>query len=197
MSLAVVLEELRQDVRELERRLSNLLLAGQVSAVDPANHLCRFRSGELETGWVRWLTCRAGADREWWCPSVGEQAKLLSPDGEPNQGWVLPAGYSDAFPPPDTDPARHVIAYADGIRIVHEPGRLILDGWDAEGTIELRAKSVVIKTGDGGYYHLDHAGMATRITHKGDNQFETERWVAGAVVVDKGDHGFHFPEVEA
>lgn len=197
MSMAVVLEEMRQDIGELYRRLSNIVLPGQITAVDAANHLCRFTHGSLTTGWVRWLTTRAGADRDWWCPSVGEQAVLFSPDGEPNQGWVLPAGYSNAFPAPDNDPARHVVAYADGMRIVHEPGRLVLDGWDAGGTIELRAKSIVIKTGDGGYYHVDQAGMATRITHKGGNQFETEKWVAGSVVVDKGDQGFHPPEVEA
>lgn len=197
MSMAVILEEMRQDIGELQRRLSNLVLPGQVTAVDADNHICRFTHGTLTTGWVRWLTTRAGADRDWWCPSVGEQAVLFSPDGEPNQGWVLPAGYSNAFPAPDNDPARHVVAYADGMRIVHEPGRLVLDGWDAGGTVEIRAKNVIVKTGDGGFFHLDHAGKATRITHTGGNQFETETWEAGAVVTGKPDHGFHSPEVKA
>lgn len=197
MSLAVVIEELRQQVADLDRRLSNIVRPGQVVAVDPVKHFCRHKSGELVTGWIRWATTRAGADRDWWCPSVGEQAILFSPDGEPNQGWVFPAGFSDAFPAPDDDPARHVVAYADGMRIVHEPGRLILDGWDAGGTVELRAKNVIVKTGDGGFFHLDHAGKVTRITHVGGNQFETETWEAGAVVTAKPDHGFHSPEVEA
>lgn len=197
MSIATVIEEMRQDIGELQRRLSNIVMPGQITAVDAANHLCRFTHGTLTTGWVRWLTTRAGADRDWWCPTVGEQALLFSPDGEPNQGWVLPAGYSNVFPAPDRDPARHVVAYADGMRIVHEPGLLILDGWDAEGTVEIRAKNVILKTGDGGFFHLDHAGKATRITHVGGNQFESESWTTGAVVTGKPDHGFHPPEVEA
>lgn len=192
-----IIEELRQAIRELERRQSNILRAGHVVAVDPVALVCRWSDGELTTGWVRWLTRRAGRDRDWWCPSIGEQALLLSPDGEPNQGWVLPAGYTDAHPAPDTDPARHVIAYEDGMRIVHQPGRLILDGWDAGADIELRARNVVIKTGEGGYYHLDHAGYATRITHLGGAQYRTESWQAGAVAVGLPDHGHHPPEVDA
>jgi phage baseplate assembly protein V len=199
MSLAVILEEMRQQIADLDRRLSNIVRPGQVVAVDPDNKVCRHKSGDLTTGWVRWLTARAGADRAWWCPSVGEQAVLFSPDGEPNQGWVLPAGFSDAFPAPDTDPARHVVVYADGMRVIHDSTqkRLILDGWDAEGTVEIRARNIVLKTGDGGFFHLDHAGKATRITHKGGSQFETETWEAGAVVTSQPDHGFHSPEVEA
>ncbi len=196
MSIAVLIEDLRQEVAELSRRLANIVIPGRVAAVDPANAMCRFQAGGLTTGWVRWLTTRAGADRDWWCPSVGEQAVLFAPDGEPNQGWVLPAAFSDAHPAPDNDPARHVIAYADGMRIVHEPGRLVLDGWDAGGTVEIRAKSVVIKTGEEGFFHLDHAGMASRITHQGGSQFTSETWAAGSVVTPEPDHGFHPPEVE-
>ncbi|TAN61084.1 MAG: phage baseplate assembly protein V [Magnetospirillum sp.] len=199
MSIAVVIGELRQEVAELSRRLSNIVIPGRVAAVDPANALCRFQAGGLTTGWVRWLTTRAGADRDWWCPTEGEQVVLLSPDGEPNQGWVLPAGFSDAFPAPDNDPARHVVAYADGFRIVHDTANkhLVLDGWEAEGTIELRAKNIVIKTGEEGFYHLDHAGLATRLTHQGGTQYKSESWQAGSVVVAEPDHGFHPPEVEA
>lgn len=199
MTLAVLLEEMRQQIADLDRRLSNLVRPGQIVAVDPANGLCRHQSGDLVTGWVRWLTARAGADRDWWCPSVGEQAVLVSPDGEPNQGWVLPAGFSNAFPAPDADPARHVVAYADGMRVIHDSTqkRLSLDGWDAGGTIELRARNIILKTGAGGFFHLDHAGKATRVTHKGGARFETETWESGAVVTAQPDHGFHSPEVEA
>lgn len=197
MSLAVILEEMRQEVNDLSRRLSNIVMPGQITAVDASNHLCRFTHGTLTTGWVRWLTTRAGADRDWWCPSVGEQAVLFAPDGEPNQGWVLPAGYSNAFPAPDNDPARHVVAYADGMRIVHEPGHLVLDGWDAGGTVEIRAKNLILKIGEKGFYHLDLAGMATRTTHLGGNQFKTESWTAGTVVTPEPNQPFHPPEVAA
>lgn len=197
MSLQALLEEMRQQIADLDRRLSNVVRPGRIVAVDPAGLVCRHQSGDLVTGWVRWLTHRAGADRDWWVPSVGEQAILFAPDGEPNQGWVLPAGYSNAFPAPESDPARHVVAYADGVRVVHEPGRLILDAWDAEGTVEIRAKNVIVKTGEGGFFHLDHFGKATRVTHKGGNRFETDSWTTGAVVIGNPDQGFTPPEIDA
>ena len=121
---------------------------------------------------------------------------LIAPDGEPNQGWIIPAGYSQAAPAPDSDPANHVVEYADGIRIVHEPGRLILDAWDAAGTVEIRAKNIIMKTGEEGFYHLDHAGMATRVTHLDGPNYQSESWTTGAIVTPEPDHGHNPPEVE-
>lgn len=155
MSLPALLEEMRQQIADLDRRLSNVVRPGRIVAVDPAKLVCRHQSGDLVTGWVRWLTHRAGADRDWWVPSVGEQAILFAPDGEPNQGWVLPAGYSNAFPAPESDPARHVVVYRDGARIVYDTAAHKLTAQipgdieaTAEGAIALTAKGEVSVTSE-------------------------------------------------
>ncbi|EMX66463.1 phage baseplate assembly V family protein [Escherichia coli Jurua 18/11] len=46
---------------ELMRLLSNIIRTGIISEVDEESWCVRVRSGELETGWLRWNTTRAGA----------------------------------------------------------------------------------------------------------------------------------------
>jgi phage baseplate assembly protein V len=105
---------------ELSRRLANLLRAGKVAEADYARARLRVRIGDQVTGWLPWLTSRAGGDRAWWAPEVGEQVLVLSPDGDPAQGWALPAGFTDAAPPPADDPAVSRTVYADGAVIEYD-----------------------------------------------------------------------------
>ena len=51
---------------EIMRLITNLIRTGTVSDVDTVNWLCRVKTGELETNWINWLTCRAGKTRTWW-----------------------------------------------------------------------------------------------------------------------------------
>jgi hypothetical protein len=126
-----------------------------------------------------------------------EQVLVLSIGGDLSQGVVLPALYSDAAPQPDADPNRHVVVYGDGMRIVHEPGRLVLDGWDAEARWRSAPGMSSLKPATAGSSTSTMPGWRRGPPHKGGNQFEVEKWVAGSVVIDKGDQGFHPPEVEA
>lgn len=50
---------------ELMRLLSNIIRTGIISEVDEKSWRVRVRSGELETGWLRWNTTRAGAFNVW------------------------------------------------------------------------------------------------------------------------------------
>ncbi|EFB6659436.1 phage baseplate assembly protein V, partial [Escherichia coli] len=43
---------------ELMRLLSNIIRTGIISEVDEKSWCVRVRSGELETGWLRWNTTR-------------------------------------------------------------------------------------------------------------------------------------------
>lgn len=101
-------------VAELSRRLSNLIRAGTIASVDAANGRARVTIGPLLTAPLPWLTQRAGDDRTWWAPSVGEQVLVLSPDGELAAGFILPAVYTQAAPAPSTNPAIHRVTYRDG-----------------------------------------------------------------------------------
>lgn len=118
------------DTVELSRRLENLIRLGTISAVDHANALCRVRSGGIETGWLPWFERRAGETRTWDPPTIGEQAMVLSPSGEPAGGLVLVGLFRAAHPAPDASPTTHVTDYPDGARISydHASGHLEVAG---------------------------------------------------------------------
>ena len=48
-------------LNELERLISNLLRVGVVEEVDTEKMVCRVRTGDILTDWIRWGADRAGA----------------------------------------------------------------------------------------------------------------------------------------
>ncbi len=107
-------------LNESQRRISNVIRIGTVSAVDYAAGLCRVQSDENETDWLPWFTPRAGETIEWSAPSVGEQVMVLCPEGVMNGGVVLRGIYSNAFPPPASGAAMHLVRYSDGAVICYD-----------------------------------------------------------------------------
>ena len=107
-------DELAFQVSEAHRLIENLIRLGTVSSVSGDRCVVVDGSG-LKTAPLPWVTRRAGVDRDWWCPSVGEQVVLLCPGGRPEQGVVLPALYSDAFAAPTTSPDVREERYSDGM----------------------------------------------------------------------------------
>jgi len=109
-----------QRVERLERRLHNLLLLGTIEAADYAAARVRARIGDLVTGWLPYLTQRAGGDITWHAPEVGEQVVVLSPSGELAGAVVLPALYQAAHPAPAAVADRRVTTYLDGAAIAYD-----------------------------------------------------------------------------
>ena len=106
---------------EIVRRLENVVRLGTVAEVryeTPAR--CRIKTGDLVTDWLPWTTARAGGDRSWWAPEVGEQVIVLSPGGNTGAGVVFPAAYSDTHEQPGQreDVAR--VAFKDGVTIEYD-----------------------------------------------------------------------------
>lgn len=116
----------RQEYRitELERKLANAIRTGVITEADYTGQLVRVRYDDENpnavTAWVPFLTARAGGDREWWAPEVGEQVMLLSPSGELTNAVALPAIYSTQSPAPSADPDKHLVRYADGAEIEYD-----------------------------------------------------------------------------
>ena len=121
------------DLVELARRLANVVRVGVVAVlnfpvvVDPRHPWYRLRAcydtddagAPILTDWIPWIVARAGPDREWWSPEIGEQVVLLSPSGEITQAIALPSLYSAASPPPPSplppgDPDKRVTEHSDG-----------------------------------------------------------------------------------
>jgi len=104
------------------RLINNLLRIGIVLEADYAKARLKVKMGELETAWLPWLTQRAGGDRSWWAPEVGEQVMVLSPGGDSSQGVILGALYqeSSAKPGDALDENIHRVEYQNGTFIEHD-----------------------------------------------------------------------------
>ena len=88
---------------DMNRRMANFIRLGAVAEVDVTNAKVRVQAGDMLTDWLPWIVARAGEDRTWWAPDVGEQVVLLSPSGEMNQAVVLGSIYQDKHKPPSND----------------------------------------------------------------------------------------------
>ncbi|MCX4026619.1 phage baseplate assembly protein V [Endozoicomonas sp. SM1973] len=100
-------------VSQLERKLANTVIIGTIHDVDYDEALVRVESGDFISGWLPWLTTRAHNDTEYWAPEVGEQVVMFSPDGEPEQGVVLPALYQQQYDKLANNPDIHIKKYKD------------------------------------------------------------------------------------
>jgi phage baseplate assembly protein V len=140
-------------IAEIARCLANMIRPGAVAAVDYPNAMVRVKAGDLYTGWLPWLTVRAGKDVTWWPPEVGEQVLILCPDGDPAQAVVLMALYSTAQPSPADRATIHVARYEDGAEISYDreahilraviPGDIVVT---ADGNVSVTAKGAVTIT---------------------------------------------------
>jgi phage baseplate assembly protein V len=108
------------DATEQDRRLSNLIRFGTIAQADYLAAKVRVQAGDILTGWLPWLTQRAGGDISWHAPEIGEQVIILAPSGELNQGVVLTGLYQTACPQPAETPEKHLVHYLDGAVIEYD-----------------------------------------------------------------------------
>lgn len=112
---------MNEQLSEILRLLRNLIRIGTVSAVNLDDGVCRVDTGNNTTGWLHWLTARAGKTRSWNAPSVGEQVLVLCLGGELDTGFVLPGVYSDASAAPSASADALHWSFPDGAVIEYEP----------------------------------------------------------------------------
>jgi phage baseplate assembly protein V len=102
-------------IGELERRLSNTIRPGTVLEADYAKARLRVTMGDNTSAWLPWLTSRAGEDRTWHAPEVGEQVIVMAPGGELSAGYVMPGGiYKNDYPANGDKPEISRTTYKDG-----------------------------------------------------------------------------------
>eukprot|EP01022_Parablepharisma_sp_SALTPOND_P026547 TRINITY_DN64377_c0_g1_i1.p2 TRINITY_DN64377_c0_g1~~TRINITY_DN64377_c0_g1_i1.p2 ORF type:complete len:337 (-),score=39.37 TRINITY_DN64377_c0_g1_i1:1793-2803(-) len=121
--------DLSRAIADISRRLENTLRIGKICEADYGKARVRVESGEVTTGWLPWITTRAGHDISWWAPELGEQVMVLSPGGDLAQGVVLPAIYQTASPACADRPTlgRHI--YEDGAIIEYDKAAHRLYGY--------------------------------------------------------------------
>jgi len=116
-----MLFDMNEQLSEILRLLRNLIRIGTVSEVNLSDGKCRVDTGNNTTGWLHWLSARAGKTRSWNAPSVGEQVLVLCLGGELDTGFVLPGVYSDACPAPSASADALHWSFPDGAVIEYEP----------------------------------------------------------------------------
>ena len=109
-----------RDTAELERSRANLVQLGTVAEADYATARVRVTLGALVTAWLPWLAVRAGGDRTWSAPEVGEQVAVLCPDGDPAGGIVLGAIYCNDHAAPANAATVARTTYADGAVVEYD-----------------------------------------------------------------------------
>lgn len=118
------------DLVELSRLVENLIRIGTIHSVDHVKRRCRVQSGALVTQWLAWIEQRAGETTTWNPPTVGEQAVVFSPSGEPGNGIVFYGVPSDVIDTPSHDPVMHIVKFPDGavLSYDHDASRLTVTG---------------------------------------------------------------------
>ena len=111
---------LHQDMTEAERRLSNVVMLGQVAELDAERARVRVQAGPILTAWLPFATVRAGLDRTWHAPEAGEQVVLVAPGGDLNQAVVVGSLYRDAYPPPADSADISRTEWKDGAALAYD-----------------------------------------------------------------------------
>ncbi|EGG93497.1 hypothetical protein IMCC1989_1153 [gamma proteobacterium IMCC1989] len=109
-----MIDNVLERLTELERRLSNVFLIGNIIDADYENALVKVEAGKIQTGWLPWITARASNDVDYWAPEISEQVAVMCPNGDPEIGVVLPAIYQNNYPATDSRPTIRKTTFADG-----------------------------------------------------------------------------------
>ena len=128
-----------------EQLTGQVIQLGIIASVDHANATCTVETGDITTGDLPWIAQRAGSVRSWSPPTVGEQCVILSPEGDMASAFVVLGLYSDACPPPSTNPDIVHLEFADGAVIAYDQA----------------AHALAVTLPDGGTATIDAPGGAT------------------------------------
>jgi phage baseplate assembly protein V len=158
------------NIADLARLIENLVRLGTVDAVQVQPPRVKVKSGNIVTAWRPWLSLRAGADREWDPPTVGEQVVFLSPSGLLAQGIALTGLFSDQIPANGDREGLHRRTYRDGAVIEYDSIAHHLRAILPEGGI-----TDIISTGG--------INITGPINHTGDYTQQGNQHVTGTVTV--------------
>lgn len=162
----------------LSRLIENLIRLGTVAEVDHGSlndhrpPRLRVQSGELLTGWLPWLTLRAGADRTWDPPTVGEQVVLFSPSGLTEQGIALTGLFSQSIAANGERAGLHRRTYADGAVIEYD-------------SVAHRLRAILPEAGITDLTSPGGINIIGPINHQGDYTQTGNQNVTGTVSVSK------------
>jgi phage baseplate assembly protein V len=107
-------------VPDIERRLASVVRLGTVAELDEAKARIRVKAGQVTTGWLPWTVGRAGPDRHWTAPEIGEQVIMVAPSGDLAQAVVVGSIYQQAHPAPANSKDKSATEWSDGARLEYD-----------------------------------------------------------------------------
>lgn len=133
-------------INKISKALYGIVQWGKIAELDAEKAVAKVQIGELKTGWLPWVTRRAGNDIDWWAPEVGERVIILSPGGKTEVAVILGSVYQKDFPAPGSLPSLHTVIYKDGTtfsynRKKHEFKFSISEDSSSDPGIDLTAKA--------------------------------------------------------
>ena len=113
------MSDLNYIVRDLQRRMANMIRRGRVHSVDFEQSPPRVKveyEKDAVTGWLPWISGRESSKHrtDWEPLAIGEQVIILSESGDLSAGVVIPSLPDASSPVPSTSPDEHVSRYEDG-----------------------------------------------------------------------------------
>lgn len=134
-------------LRDLERRLNNLLMVGTILEVDHAARKLRVEIGEIRTAWLNWPTEMGRNYRRWRPLRVGQQVVLSSPSGDPAQAVITGMLYSSALPRPSDNPDLDLVEFEDGTRFQYDSAAHVIKIHCVGDIVVENANSITVNTG--------------------------------------------------
>jgi len=145
-----------REATDQARRLSNLARYGVVHEADYTGETAGFpairvsvQDGEILTDWLPWFSPRAGKDRVWDPPEVGEVVMLLAPSGEISNGVAIPGLFSDGNANGDRA-GLHRRTYDDGTVVEYdrENHTFMVDASASNSQVVFKAKRIRLSTAE-------------------------------------------------
>lgn len=135
------------------RRLSNVARYGTVAEADYTGATAGFpairvqlQDGEILSDWVPWFTPRAGKDRVWDPPEVGEVVMLLAPSGDLANGVAIPGLFSNGNANGDRAGLQRR-TFDDGTVVEYdrEAHKLTIDATESDGEVLVKVQTVNVE----------------------------------------------------
>jgi phage baseplate assembly protein V len=138
---------------DMQRRIANMVLVGDVTAVDTANVRVKVSTNGLVSPWIPWSQS-GGAAKEWNPPKIGQQVVMVCPSGLLESAVMVGSINSDKNPAPSGSGNQRIIELEAGGSYVIKIGaktltvndsKLTFNG-DIEVTGDVKAGSISLKT---------------------------------------------------
>lgn len=130
------------------RRMENSIRFGRVTQVDHKSKRVRLQVGELETDWIPWATARAGQDRTWWPPEIGEQMIVLAVSADLAQSVAMSSIYQQSAEAPSSNPNQALIEFSDGATFSYDKANGVLSFCLTGGEVRVCNADIVVTGGD-------------------------------------------------